>query len=153
MSSEGKPSAAKLSGEGIKAGVCVSRFNQEITGRLLSGAIGALKDAGAEIDGPHEVAGAFELPLIARALARRCDVVVAVGCIIRGETPHFDLIANESARGLMDVMLSMETPVGNGIITTENREQAEARTADGSNKGAEAAEAAIEAYRTLHAIG
>lgn len=153
MTSEGAPAPQALDARGLRVGVCASRFNDEVTARLVDGATRALEEAGAAVVGPHWVSGAFELPLVALALASAgCDAVVALGCIIRGETPHFDLIASESARGLMEVMLETGVPVGNGIITTENREQADARTAAGDNKGAEAARAALEARAALDAV-
>lgn len=153
MSSEGTPSAAELDVKGVRIGLCASRFNDEYSKALLAGALETLNAHGATVDGPHLVAGAFELPVIARALAKSgCDAVVALGCIIRGETPHFHLIANESARGLMDVMLETGVPVANGIIATESMAQAHARIAPGNNKGSEAALAALEAYVSLRAI-
>ena len=154
MSSEGAPKAASPDARGARIGVCVSRFNAEITEALTDGALEVLRTAGATIEGPHLVAGAFELPLLAQALAvSGCDAVVALGCVIRGETPHFELIAGESARGLMQVMLETGVPIGNGVITTEDRAQAEARAggSDG-NKGAEAALAALETLHALRAV-
>lgn len=154
MSSEGAPAASSRDARGARIGVCVSRFNTEITEALTEGALEVLRAAGATVEGPHLVAGAFELPLLAQTLAASgCDAVVAIGCVIRGETPHFELIAGESARGLMQVMLDTGVPIGNGVITTEDRAQAEARAggSDG-NKGAEAALAAIETMLALRAV-
>ncbi len=154
MSGAGSPHAGPRDANGWRIGVCASRFNATITEALTAGAFDVLEAAGATIDGPHLVAGAFELPLIAMALASSgCDGVVALGCVIRGETPHFDLIATESARGLMTVMLETGVPVGNGIIATEDEAQASARSARGpGNKGGEAALATLEAVATLRGL-
>lgn len=149
------PPPPSLDATDLRIAVCVSRFHSEVTRTLAIGALEAIEDLGGTADGPHWVAGAFELPVIAAALIESgADAVVALGCVIRGDTPHFDLIANESARGLMQVMLDTGVPIGNGIITTEDKSQAEAR-AGGSlgNKGAEAAHAAIEAALALRALG
>jgi 6,7-dimethyl-8-ribityllumazine synthase len=154
VSSEGSPSSTSLSVAGARIGVCFSRFNSDITELLVKGATETIQAADAIVEGPHAVAGAFELPLIAQSLAvSGCDAVVAVGCVIRGETPHFELIANESARGLMQVSLSTGVPVGNGIITTDNRDQAQARAggSDG-NKGSEAAAAAMECLLAIREV-
>ncbi len=112
-------------------GIVVSRFNGEITDRLLTRALAELEEVGV----PREaimimpVPGAFELPLAAIALAktRRYSCIVALGCVIRGETPHFDLIAHESASGLQLAAIETGVPVAFGVLTVENREQAEAR--------------------------
>jgi 6,7-dimethyl-8-ribityllumazine synthase len=101
------------------------------------------------------VPGAFELPLAAQALARAggCDAVVALGCIIRGDTAHFDFVAGECARGLQQVMLATGVPVAFGVLTTENVAQAQARAAPGElNKGAEALQTALAMARLLREI-
>jgi 6,7-dimethyl-8-ribityllumazine synthase len=101
------------------------------------------------------VPGAFELPLAAQALARRggCDAVVALGCIIRGDTAHFDFVAGECARGLQQVTLATGVPVAFGVLTTENVAQAQARAAPGElNKGAEALQTALAMARLLREI-
>ena len=125
-------------------GVVVSRFNGEITDRLLKRALDELEDVGV----PREaimvmpVPGAFELPLAAMALAktRRYSCVVALGCVIRGETPHFELIAHEAASGLQLAAIESGVPVAFGVLTVENREQAEQRI----DKAAEAVRSALE---------
>jgi 6,7-dimethyl-8-ribityllumazine synthase len=125
-------------------GIVVSRFNGEITDRLLTRALAELEEVGV----PREaimimpVPGAFELPLAAIALAktRRYACIVALGCVIRGETPHFDLIAHESASGLQLAAIETGVPVAFGVLTVENREQAEARI----DKAAEAVRSALE---------
>jgi 6,7-dimethyl-8-ribityllumazine synthase len=112
-------------------GIVVSRFNGEITNRLLERALAELEDVGV----PREaimvmpVPGAFELPLAAMALAktRRYACIVALGCVIRGETPHFDLIAHEAASGLQLAAIETGVPVAFGVLTVDNRKQAEER--------------------------
>jgi 6,7-dimethyl-8-ribityllumazine synthase len=112
-------------------GIVVSRFNGEITNRLLERALAELDEVGV----PREaimimpVPGAFELPLAAMALAktRRYACIVALGCVIRGETPHFDLIAHESASGLQLAAIETGVPVAFGVLTVDNRKQAEER--------------------------
>jgi 6,7-dimethyl-8-ribityllumazine synthase len=124
--------------------VVVSRFNSDITNRLLDSAIGALRDCHVADDAITvvPVPGAFELPLAALALAktRRYACVVAIGCVIRGETPHFDLIASEAASGLQLAAIETGIPVSFGVLTCETHEQAEARI----DRAADAARAALE---------
>ena len=124
--------------------VVVSRFNGDITTGLLESALAALRDCNVSDDAITvvPVPGAFELPLTALALAktRRFSCVLALGCIIRGETPHFDLIASEAASGLQLAAIETGIPVAFGVITAETREQAEARL----DRGAEAARTALE---------
>jgi len=129
---------------GRSVGIVVGRFNGELTNRLLAAALEELEAAGV----PREavtilpVPGAFELPLAAMALAktRRFSCVIALGCIIRGETPHFDFIASEAASGLQLAAIETGIPVSFGVLTVESPEQAEARL----EKGAEAARTALE---------
>ena len=130
-------------------GIVVGRFNGQITSRLLDGAIAALEEAGVERDRIDvvPVPGAFELPLGAMALARsrQYSCVIALGCVIRGETPHFDYVAGEAASGLQLAALETGIPVSFGVLTCDTREQAEARAGGAQgNKGAEAARSALE---------
>jgi 6,7-dimethyl-8-ribityllumazine synthase len=124
--------------------VIVSRFNGEITGRLLETALEELEDAGVPRDAVTivPVPGAFELPLASMAFAktRRYSCVVALGCVIRGETPHFDYVAGEAASGLQLAALETGVPVAFGVLTCDTAEQAEARV----DKGAEAVRTALE---------
>jgi 6,7-dimethyl-8-ribityllumazine synthase len=130
-------------------GVVVSRFNGDITTRLLEGALAALEEAGvdrARVD-VMQVPGAFELPLGAMALAktRRYACVVALGCVIRGDTPHFEYVAQEAASGLQLAALETGVPVAFGVLTCDSRLQAESRAGGRhGNKGAEAAHSALE---------
>ena len=127
----------------------VSRFNEAITGRLMAGAREALTEAGAAADriAVFSVPGAFELPQAARCAAEsgQYDAVVCLGCVIRGETPHFEYISAAVAHGLMDASGETGVPMAFGVLTTDSWEQAEARAGGGrDNKGFEAAAAALE---------
>jgi 6,7-dimethyl-8-ribityllumazine synthase len=132
------------SGERRTVAVVAARFNGEITNGLLRSALDQLDEAGVPRDAVTimPVPGAFELPLAAMALAktRRYACVVAIGCVIRGETPHFDFVASEAASGLQLAAIETGVPVSFGLLTCETREQAEARV----GKGAEAVRAALE---------
>jgi 6,7-dimethyl-8-ribityllumazine synthase len=125
----------------VRVGIVASRFNEEIAGELLQRAKAEAERLGAEIS-VTSVPGALEIPLALQWLAqlRRFDALVAIGCVIRGETYHFEIVANESARGVTDVSLEFGVPIGNGILTTEDEAQARARL----DKGAEAVRVAIE---------
>jgi 6,7-dimethyl-8-ribityllumazine synthase len=132
--------------DGTRRGVAIvaSRFNGEITNKLLESALEELDEAGVvrEAITVMPVPGAFELPLAAMALAktRRYACVVALGCVVRGETPHFDFIASEAASGLQLAALETGVPVAFGVLTVDVVEQAEARV----SKGAEAVRTALE---------
>jgi 6,7-dimethyl-8-ribityllumazine synthase len=127
---------------GLRFAIVVARFNSMITEKLLAGAREAL--AKAQVDVFH-VPGAFELPLAAKMLAQthRYHGIIALGAVIRGETPHFDYVAGEAARGLQNVALETGIPVSFGVLTTDTLEQAEAR----SGKGRDAAMTALEMAR------
>jgi 6,7-dimethyl-8-ribityllumazine synthase len=133
---------------GLRFAIVVARFNSAITQKLLEGARQALKQAGAESFDEFWVPGAFELPLAAKRLATRYDGIIALGAVIRGETPHFEYVAAEAARGLQQVAVECGKPVAFGVLTTDTNEQAEAR-AGGSrgNKGYDAAMTAVEMAR------
>src|SRR5487761_1926296 len=135
------------SGHGRRVAVLASRFNDSITTRLADGAMDALVRHGvaaADVDLVW-VPGAWELPIAARRLLAggRYDAIVAVGAVIRGETPHFDYVAGEASRGLALASAEFETPVGFGLLTCDTVEQAEARAGGAhGNKGWDAALAA-----------
>jgi 6,7-dimethyl-8-ribityllumazine synthase len=146
---EGKPIEENFDARGLKFAVVCARFNSFITDRLLEGALDALKRAGAA-DGDIEVVkvpGSWELPLAARTVAerRKPDAIIALGAVIRGDTPHFDYVAGQAASGLMTVQLETGIPVAFGVLTTNTIEQAADRAGgkDG-NKGHDAAITAIE---------
>jgi 6,7-dimethyl-8-ribityllumazine synthase len=140
----------ELDAHGLKFAIVVARFNSAITDKLLAGACEALTRAGAESHRVFRVPGAFELPFAAKKLAQRggFDAIIALGAVIRGETPHFDYVAGEAARGLQQVGLDTGVPVIFGVLTTDTWEQAEARAGGSAgNKGADAARTAIEMAR------
>jgi 6,7-dimethyl-8-ribityllumazine synthase len=125
----------------MRVGIVASRFNEDIAGELLKRAKAQAEKLGAEVS-VTRVPGALEIPLALQWLAqlRTFDALVAIGCVIRGDTYHFEIVANESARGVTDVSLEFGVPIGNGILTTEDEAQAKARL----DKGAEAVRVAIE---------
>ena len=139
----------ELNAAGLRFGIVVSRFNSFITDRLLAGARDALERGGAgqeniEIVG---VPGSFEIPLAAKKLAatRRCDAIICIGCILRGETSHYDYVASETARGIQLAQLDAGIPMVFCVLTCDTLEQAIDRAGlKSGNKGAEAALAAIE---------
>jgi 6,7-dimethyl-8-ribityllumazine synthase len=143
------PEAPLPDARDFRLAVVVSRFNDDITARLRDGAVEALTVAGAPADAIEvfEVPGAFELPWAARVAATsgRFDAVICLGCVIRGETYHFEVIANTAAQGVMAVACDTGVPVTFGVLTTDTTQQALERAAmDRSNKGWEAAVAALE---------
>jgi 6,7-dimethyl-8-ribityllumazine synthase len=151
--------APDLSGKGLRIGIVWSRFNEELVRQLLTACDKQLVDLGvaAENIDVVSVPGALEIPVVLQTLAferrglagRRYDALVALGCVVRGETFHFEIVATESARGILDVQLETGIPVANGVLTTENEAQAAARA---PVKGAEAARVAVEMANTLRAI-
>jgi 6,7-dimethyl-8-ribityllumazine synthase len=132
---------------GRQFAIVVARFNSVVTDKLLDGARKALSEAKAEGFDVVYVPGAFELPLAAKLLAHthRYHAIVALGAVIRGDTPHFDYVAGEAARGLQQVALETGLPVAFGVLTTDTMEQAEARAGGAhGNKGYDAAMTAVE---------
>ena len=161
MSSEGSPvhhRRGALDATGLRVAVIVARFNSDVTDRLLEGALAALTEHGAA-EGDVEVVrvpGAWELPQAsARAAATgRFDAIVTLGCVIRGETPHFDYVCQEATLGLGAVARSVGIPVLFGVLTTDDHAQAMARAGDGAdNKGYETALAAIEMVSVFRELG
>jgi len=150
---------SNVDGSGVRVGLVLGRFNDHITMRLLDGAENALAIHGvAESDVIQVwVPGAYEAPMAARVMieADLVDVVVCLGAVIRGETSHYDFVAGECARGIMDVQLATGVPVIFGVLTTENLEQALARSSDADNKGAECVRTGLEMVnlvRTLRSL-
>jgi 6,7-dimethyl-8-ribityllumazine synthase len=146
-----------LQAAGIKVGIVVARFNAFISERLLEGALDSLKRSGAGEEDIEvaRVPGAFEMPLVAGHMARsgRYDAVICLGAVIRGATAHFDLVANEAAKGIAQVGLEYKLPVIFGVLTTDTIEQAIERAGSkAGNKGAEAAVAAVEMVNLLKAV-
>lgn len=143
--------------DGAKIGIVAARFNQEIVDALLDSALTTLKKHGIDEEAISvvRVPGAFEIPLAAQRLAKmtRIDAVILLGTVIRGETPHFDFVAGECARGATKVGLDFDLPVIFGLLTTNTVEQAWARAGgDHGNKGHEAAMAALEMITVLRDI-
>jgi 6,7-dimethyl-8-ribityllumazine synthase len=146
-----------LDGSGLRIAVVVSRFNDDVTSKMLDGAREALAKHNVRDEDTTIawVPGAFELPLTARKLAetKRFDAVVCLGTVIRGETPHFDFVAGEAARGIMDVGRDTGVPVAFGVTTPNDKEQALARAGGKKgNKGFDAVETAIEMATLLRRI-
>ena len=152
-----KSIAGDLTGSGRRFAIAATRFNGAIVEQLVAGALDCLIRHGVK-DGDITVVrvpGAWELPLVAKALAesRAYDAVIALGCVIRGETPHFDYVAGEAAKGLSAVALAIGVPVAFGVLTTDTTEQAAARAGlKGGNKGVDAAISAVEMVQVLAAI-
>ena len=145
-------------GAGCRFAIVVSSFNQDITDGLLRGAHTALQETGVNSADVTvvRVPGAFEIPLTARRLARsgRYDAVVCLGCVIKGDTMHFEYIASAVSHGIMAVGVETGVPVTFGVLTTLTEDQAVARAADGvDNKGREAALAAVEMARLVPRLG
>jgi len=140
-------------GRGLRIGIVKSRFNESVVVKMLDACVQALRAGGiADADIDHvSVPGALEIPVALQtmALTRQYDALIAIGAVIRGETYHFEIVANESCRGVMDVMLETGVPIANGILTVETDAQAEVRVAE---KGADCAQVAIEMANTLAAI-
>ncbi|MEE8118579.1 MAG: 6,7-dimethyl-8-ribityllumazine synthase [Gammaproteobacteria bacterium] len=140
-----------------RVAIVAARFNNLIVDGLLRGALEALRDAGLHNNDIHQVhvPGAFEIPLTVKRLAASgdYDAIIALGAVIRGDTAHFKFVAGECAGGLMQAMLNTGVPVSFGVLTAETTEQALLRSADdGSNKGREAALAAIEMLTLLREL-
>jgi 6,7-dimethyl-8-ribityllumazine synthase len=149
----GRVYAGRGDAAGLSIALIASRFNEAYVERLVEGAARELSELGAS---PSDVdlawvPGAFELPFMAQTLARtgRYDAIVALGCVIRGETPHFDYVCGEAARGLSVVSRAEGLPVLFGVVTADTPAQAEARCGGAANKGAEAARAAVQMIAAL----
>lgn len=147
-----------MDASGKKFGIVASRYNEFITGRLIAGAVDELVRHGAREQDIEViwVPGAFEIPATARKLVRKKahDALICIGCVMRGDTPHFDYIAAEVSKGVASVGLESEIPVVFGVLTTDSLEQSIERAgAKEGNKGSEAARAAIEMVSLFAQIG
>ena len=149
-----KGATPDLDGTDLRVAIVVARFNENVTRRLLKGAQEALNKHGVEDPDVYWVPGALELPVTALALSEKGehDAIVALGAVIRGETFHFEVVAMQSAQGLMQVQLDTGVPIAFGVLTTDDEDQALARSGMRNNKGADAAEAAIEMANLLREI-
>lgn len=153
MATTGAPETdvTSLRADGLTLAVVHTEWNARIVDRLLKRAVETARAAGAKVE-VFTVAGALELPVIVQAAARRFDAVVALGCVIRGETAHFDYVCDSVTAGLTRVALDEEVPVGNGVLTVDNAAQALDRAGGASakeDKGAESVKAALGAAVTL----
>ncbi|MDB5756074.1 MAG: 6,7-dimethyl-8-ribityllumazine synthase [Massilia sp.] len=144
---------SNLSGDGLRIGIVQARFNADVGHGLLSSCLAELKHLGVQDEDVLHVTvpGALEIPLALQKLAetQQFDALVALGAVIRGETYHFELVANESGAGITRIALDYGMPIANAVLTTENDEQAEARMAE---KGTEAARCAVEMANLLLAL-
>jgi 6,7-dimethyl-8-ribityllumazine synthase len=148
----------QLTIRGARIALLVSRFNSFVVDSLLSGAIDTLRRHGAEDRDLHivRVPGAYEMPIAAKRLAasQRYEVIIALGAVIRGGTPHFEYVAGECTKGLSQVSLQHDIPIAFGVLTVDSIEQAIERAGTkAGNKGAEAAMSAIEMVNLLREIG
>ena len=146
--------AVHVSGKGLKIGIVVSRFNKDITEKLLEGAEKALKDCGVRSTDVKIVwvPGAFEIPILLQTFSRRkrFDALIALGAVIRGETPHFDYVCDGVASGTMRVALDAGIPIAFGVLTTDTMQQALDRVGGRhGHKGEEAAMVAVEMARLV----
>ncbi|MGH8871021.1 MAG: 6,7-dimethyl-8-ribityllumazine synthase [Acidimicrobiia bacterium] len=142
-----------LDASGLHVGVAVATWNRSVTDRLLDGALGRLEAIGADVT-VLRVPGALELPIAARSLADAgCDAVVAIGTIVRGDTDHYEIVVRESTAGIARVALDTGIPVANAILAVNEYGHAVERAGEGpSNKGFEAAEAAVSTAVALRAL-
>jgi 6,7-dimethyl-8-ribityllumazine synthase len=141
-------------GAGLRIGIVAARFSVDISDGLLAACTAELAKLGVNSDDIliATVPGALELPLALQTMAEsgRYDALIALGAVIRGETYHFEIVSNESARGITEVQLETGVPIANGVLTTENDDQAEARM---MQKGADCAAAAVEMANLLKVLG
>ncbi|MFG6449176.1 6,7-dimethyl-8-ribityllumazine synthase [Roseateles sp. BYS180W] len=153
MQDSDKGNPQQLNGQGLRVGIVQARFNAEMTGKLAQACMAELQRHGVSAAAIEHVTvpGALEVPVALQAMARtkRHDALVALGCIIRGETYHFELVANESGAGVTRLSLDHHIPIANAILTVENEAQAWARVEE---KGRDAAQVAIEMAQLLKAL-
>lgn len=155
MSGAGLPDIEMPDAEGMSVAIITAHWNADITGQLRANAIAAAEEAGAMVR-DYTVVGALELPVVVQALADDHDAVVALGCVIRGGTPHFEYVCDSVTDGLTRISLDQRTPIGNGVLTCDTHEQAVARSgAPGSveDKGREATIAALHNAALLRTLG
>ncbi|MGV0792550.1 6,7-dimethyl-8-ribityllumazine synthase [Mycolicibacterium sp. XJ1819] len=151
----GVPDLPQLDASGVALAIVASTWHETICDALLEGARRVAADAGIDDPTVVRVLGAIEIPVVAQALAKTHDAVVALGVVIRGETPHFDYVCDAVTQGLTRVSLDSATPVANGVLTTDNEQQALARAGlatSTEDKGAQAAAAALSTALTLREL-
>ncbi|RNE49207.1 6,7-dimethyl-8-ribityllumazine synthase [Corynebacterium alimapuense] len=155
MSKEGLPGMGKLDASGLSVAVVTARWNTEICEQMRIRAVETANEFGVSTVTEVHVTGALELPVLVQELARTHDAVVALGCVIRGGTPHFDYVCDSVTAGLTRIALDAATPVGNGVLTTNDQQQAIDRAGFSDSvedKGAEAMTAALDAALTIRSI-
>jgi len=148
----GVPAMPEMDASGLSLGIVASTWHDKICNALLDGARKVADDCGVPNPTVVRVLGAIEIPVVAQELARSHDAVIALGVVIRGQTPHFDYVCDAVTQGLTRVSLDASTPVGNGVLTTNNEEQALDRAGlpdSAEDKGAQAAAAALSTALTL----
>lgn len=153
--SHGVPDMPELDASGVRLAIVASTWHQKICDALLDNAVRLAKDAGVSTPTVVRVLGAIEIPVVAQELARHHDAVVALGVVIRGQTPHFDYVCDAVTAGLTRVSLDAATPVANGVLTTDNEEQALDRAglpSSAEDKGAQATAAALSTALTLRQL-
>jgi 6,7-dimethyl-8-ribityllumazine synthase len=143
--------ASAVDATGLTVGIVAARWHEEITDQLLARAVQAAEDSGAA-KVTVRVTGTLEIPVVAQALARTCDAVVALGAVIRGETAHFDYVCDSVTAGLTRVSLDESTPVGNGVLTCDTLDQAIERSGVPGSKEDKGYEATIAALETALAL-
>ncbi|MDY3127674.1 MAG: 6,7-dimethyl-8-ribityllumazine synthase [Corynebacterium sp.] len=154
MSTEGLPAFSRIDATGITVAVITATWNADICDRLHDRALAKAAECGATADG-FRVVGALEIPVAAQLAAEHYDAVVALGCVIRGGTPHFDYVCDSVTQGLTRIALDSHKPVANGVLTVDTHEQAVDRSGapdSAEDKGAEAMVAALDTVLTMRAI-
>lgn len=154
MASNGAPEDYRVSAEGMTVAIVSTHWNARIVDQMRERALAEARELGVKAD-EYQVAGALELPVVVQSAARRYDAVVALGCVIRGETAHFDYVCDSVTAGLTRIALDEETPVGNGVLTVEDEDQAYERAGGEDakeDKGAEAVRAAVGAAAELKRV-
>jgi 6,7-dimethyl-8-ribityllumazine synthase len=155
MSGRGAPASRPVDARNLTLAIVTTRWHEQLTSALLESAERTAKECGVDEPTVVRVAGAVELPVIAQALAKGHDAVVALGVVIRGGTPHFEYVCDAVTAGLTRVALDTHTPVGNGVLTCDTEEQALDRAGlpdSAEDKGREAVLAALDAARTLRCL-
>lgn len=155
MAGSGEPSLAAVDASGLTVGIVAARWHGELTDHMLDRAVAAAKACAAGDVVVARVAGSVELPVVAQALAHRCDVVVALGVVVRGATAHFDYVCRAVTDGLTRVALDAQTPVGHGVLTVDTIEQARDRAGlpgSAEDKGWSATVAALDAALAIRAL-
>jgi 6,7-dimethyl-8-ribityllumazine synthase len=155
MAGFGEPGVSTVDARGLTVGIVAARWHGDLTDHMLARAIEAAKACGAADIVVARVAGSVELPIVAQALARRCDVVVALGVVVRGATAHFDYVCESVTEGLTRVALDEATPVAHGVLTVNTIEQARDRAGlpgSAEDKGWSATVAALDAALAIRAL-